>query len=50
MTTIGIFLTIVAGIFFYWLRCRFRFWYGLVEIAVALGVIYVTFVPKQTTF
>jgi hypothetical protein len=46
MAAIGIFLTITAGLFFYWLRCQFRFWYGVIEIAVALGVIYMTFVPQ----
>lgn len=46
MAAIGIFVTIAAGLFFYWLRCQFRFWYGLVELAVALGVIYMTFYPQ----
>jgi hypothetical protein len=48
MPTIGIFLTITAGLFFYWLRCRFRFWYGVCEIVVAVVVIYLTFVPPYT--
>jgi O-antigen/teichoic acid export membrane protein len=48
MAAIGIFVTIVAGLFFYWLRRRCRFWYGAYEIVVALAVIYLTFVPAYT--
>jgi hypothetical protein len=48
MAAIGIFLTIVAGVIFYWLRCRLRFWYGLCEIVVAFIIIYLTFVPAYT--
>jgi hypothetical protein len=48
MATIGVFLTISAGLFFYWLRCRFRFCYGLCEIAVAIVVISLTFFPPFT--
>lgn len=48
MAAIGIFLTIAAGLFFYWLRCKAQFWYGLCEIVVAVIVIYVTFVPAAT--
>ena len=48
MAAIGICLTIIGGLFFYWLRCRFRFWYGLCEIVVAVVVIYLSFVPPYT--
>jgi len=48
MAAIGIFLTIIAGLFFYWLRCCLRFWYGVCEIVVAVVVIYLTFVPPYT--
>jgi hypothetical protein len=46
MAVIGILLTISAGLSFYWLRCRRRFLYGLCELLVAFGVIYITFVPQ----
>jgi hypothetical protein len=48
MAAIEIFLTIAAGLFFYWLRCKAQFWYGLCEIVVAVIVIYLTFVPAAT--
>jgi hypothetical protein len=48
MAAIGIFFTIVAGVIFYWLRCRLRFWYGLWEVVVAFVIIYITFVPPYT--
>jgi hypothetical protein len=41
-------LTIGAGVFFYWMRCRRPLWYGLCEIAVSIGVIYLTFYPGTT--
>jgi hypothetical protein len=46
MALAGILMTIAAGLMFYWLRCRFRFWYGLCEIVVAIADIYLTFVPS----
>jgi hypothetical protein len=38
-------LTIAAGTFFYWLRCRWLAWYGFSELIVALLLIYLTFFP-----
>jgi hypothetical protein len=45
MAEICILLTITAGLFFYWLRCRFQLLYGLCEILVAVVVIHLTFLP-----
>jgi hypothetical protein len=39
-------LRFAAALFFYWLRCRLRFWYGVCEIGVATVVAYLTFVPQ----
>jgi hypothetical protein len=47
---ISIFLTIAAGLVFYWLRCQRRFLYGLCEIFVAFGIMYMTFVPQTNYF
>jgi hypothetical protein len=38
-------LTIAAGAFFYWLRGRCRWVYGIVEIAVALLIIFLIWFP-----
>jgi hypothetical protein len=40
MGIVGILATISVGLFFYRLRCRHQFRYGLVEVAVSLVVIY----------
>jgi len=45
MNMIFILLTVAAGLFFYWLRGRFRLIYGMCEIAVALAIISLTFYP-----
>jgi hypothetical protein len=37
--------TIIAGLGFYWLRSNHRAWYGLSEILVALGLMYVIYFP-----
>lgn len=48
MVVIGFFVTIVFGLGFYWLRCRCQFVYGLIELGVALIIIFLTFVPQAT--
>jgi hypothetical protein len=40
------FAAIVFGVFLYWLRCRHRVLYGVAEILVALGLIYLFFFPQ----
>ena len=37
--------TIIAGLFFYWLRREHRAWYGLSEIIVSLGLMYLKYFP-----
>ena len=46
MNFIFILLTVCAGLFFYWLRGRFRLIYGMCEIGVALVIISLTFYPQ----
>ena len=36
-------LTVIIGLFFYWLRSNRRVWYGFSEILVAFGLVYVTY-------
>jgi hypothetical protein len=50
MGVIGIFVTIAFGLFFYLLRCRWQLFYGLVELVVALAVIFLTFYPQTNYF
>jgi hypothetical protein len=50
MALIGIFVTFCLGLFFYWLRCRWRLVYGLVELVVALAVIFLTFCPQTPNY
>ncbi len=38
-------LTVIGGIFFYVIRCRHRFIYGIFEIVAALGVAFFTANP-----
>jgi hypothetical protein len=38
-------LTVLIGLFFYWLRTNHRAWYGFSEILVAFGLLYVTYFP-----
>jgi hypothetical protein len=40
-------LTILFGLFLYWLRCRHRVLYGAAEIVVALLLIYTFFFPEH---
>ena len=50
MAVIGIFVIVCVGLFFYWLRCRWRLFYGLVELVAALAVIILTFYPQTDYF
>jgi hypothetical protein len=34
----------------YWLRCRYRFWYGVLEIAAGLAVVFLTIYPETNYF
>jgi len=45
MGYVAAFGTVMAGIGFYWLRCRHQFWYGMIEILVAVSAIVVTWFP-----
>ena len=45
MANIWMLVTIMFGVFFYALRCRQRLWYGLIELAVAFIIIFLTFHP-----
>jgi hypothetical protein len=47
MAVIG---TVCLGLFFYWLRFRCRLVYGLVELVVALAVIFLTFYPQSPNY
>jgi hypothetical protein len=49
MAPIWILMTVAGAMLFYLLRCRHRFFYGLIELAVGLIVVIVTFFP-QTNF
>ena len=46
MAVIGI---VMIGLFFYVVRCRWQLAYGLVELGVALAVIFLTFYPQGYT-
>ncbi len=48
MGVIWICVAISAGLSFYTLRCRNPLIYGLVELVVALAVIFLTFYPQTT--
>jgi hypothetical protein len=50
MAVIGIFVTVCLGLFFYWLRCRRQLVYGLVELVVALAVIFLAFCPQTPNY
>jgi hypothetical protein len=40
-------LTVLFGLFLYWLRCHHRVLYGAAEIVVALLLIYIFFFPEH---
>jgi hypothetical protein len=50
MAVIGFFVTVCLGLFFYWLRFRWQLVYGLVELVVALAVIFLTFCPQNPIY
>jgi hypothetical protein len=39
-------VAIIIGLVLYTIRCRRLFWYGLLELVVALVVIFLTFYPQ----
>ena len=45
MHWVGFALAILAGVALYSCRCRHRLWYGVVEILVALLLLYIFFFP-----
>ena len=45
MPFVYVVLTVVAGLFFYWLRNNHRVWYGLSEILAALALMYLVYFP-----
>jgi hypothetical protein len=49
VAVVWILMTVVGGLLFYGLRCRYQFVYGLIELGAALTIIFLTFVP-QTNF
>ena len=46
METFLVVAAIGAAVFFYWIRCQTRFWYGAIEIGVAILIIFLTFYPQ----
>jgi hypothetical protein len=38
-------LAVIAAVFFYWLRARYRILYGLSEIAVSILILVLIFIP-----
>ncbi len=42
-----ILITLAFGLLFYRLRSRSAFWFGLIEVALAIGLTFLTFVPAQ---
>src|SRR5271169_3180233 len=38
-------ITVLIGLFFYWLRSHHRAWYGLSEMIVAFALMYVVYFP-----
>jgi hypothetical protein len=48
VTVTWILATVVVALCFYWLRCRYLFAYGVIELGAALTIIFLTFVPQAT--
>jgi|EndMetStandDraft_5_1072996.scaffolds.fasta_scaffold185694_2 hypothetical protein len=46
METFFVVAAIGTALFFYWIRCQTRLWYGVIEIAVAVLIIFLTFYPQ----
>jgi hypothetical protein len=47
VAVVGILMTVVGGLLFYGLRCRYQFAYGLIELGAALTIIFLTFFPQE---
>jgi hypothetical protein len=41
-------LTVLAGVWFYWLRYKYRIVYGILEVMIAVVLMIVTIFPSQT--
>ena len=50
MAVVQILTTVGVGLFFFWLRGRYQFVYGLIELAAALIIIFLTFVPQGPAY
>ena len=50
MAVVWILMTVVCGLLFYGLRCRYQFVYGLIELGAALIIIFLTFVPQGPAY
>jgi hypothetical protein len=46
MASIGIAVTVILGVCFYVVRCRWQLVYGVLEIVAAMAIIFVTFYPQ----
>jgi hypothetical protein len=47
VAVVWILMTVVCGLLFYGLRCRYQFVYGLIELGAALIIISLTFFPQN---
>jgi hypothetical protein len=47
VAVVGVLVTVVCGLLFYGLRCRYQFAYGLIELGAALIIISLTFFPQN---
>jgi hypothetical protein len=50
VAAVWILMTIVGGLLFYGLRCRYQFVYGLIELGAALTIIFLTFLPQTPSY
>jgi hypothetical protein len=49
MHSFGFVLALAFGLFLYWCRCRYRVWYGFLEIVAGCLLIYTAFFPGWPT-
>lgn len=50
MQIAGIIIAVFVALFFFGLRARHQFWYGLIEIIAAVAGMYFVFFPLQTSY
>jgi hypothetical protein len=48
MASVGIAVTIILGVCFYVMRCRWQLAYGVLELLVSLVIIFLTFYPQTS--